>query len=215
MGFPACALPHSSFTDSMRSTWPRHAGAASTPPKVPALKGQSLSNSSLILPASTVADPCTGFAGAHGASTFVSATQPPQPPKILKNMAQKTDAPLKNAAAWANLGEDDGEDADEDADEAPGEGGGQGPAADEDKEDDLWADFQSRDEQERKRVREPACVRKTAQGLAWHNCSWLHVSPTLWVVGGQGQHSWSDCNRGVLAGSVRSLGSSWAAQILQ
>ena len=96
----------------------------------------------------TRADP-TAAAGAHGASTFVSATQPPQPPKILKNMAQKTDAPLKNAAAWANLGEED------EADEAPGEDGpanGEAAAPEEDKEDELWAAFQSRDEQERKRV---------------------------------------------------------------
>ena len=94
-------------------------------------------------------------AGAHGASTFVSATQPPQPPKILKNMAQKTDAPLKNRDAWANLGEED-EEAEDGGGDGPG-GAGEGAAAEDDKEDELWAAFQSRDEQERKRVSWAGC----------------------------------------------------------
>ena len=94
----------------------------------------------------------TATAGAHGASTFVSATQPPQPPKILKNMAQKTDAPLKNRDAWANLGEEDEDEAEDGVGGAgPGGAGGEA-AAEDDKEDELWAAFQSRDEQERKRV---------------------------------------------------------------
>ncbi|KAK9820597.1 hypothetical protein WJX72_012140 [[Myrmecia] bisecta] len=88
----------------------------------------------------------------HDGQTLVSGTQPPAPAQhqIIKNMAQKKEVTLQNANAWADLTAGEGA--------AAGPGPGAEGEEEEEEEDgnntQLWTQFKSREEQQRKRDEE-------------------------------------------------------------